>query len=302
VSNRGETELSVFDGKVELTPKAPRSKAQIVESGLAYRVDAQGKTRQELIGLAPYRDARDSLARWRIIWEPFGPGSGQKFPGEAGRGWLTPWSIDVQGGSPIDDRTRVFDQPTLFPGTEMFLGLAAAAAGDAEACSASVSRSFGSIDQFTTVEPYTIEFLVRLDCDPTDIEQVRVFGLPHDAALTDSPAWQLEATRQSPDERVPAWQLASRRGADLRDRLLPVRQGVAYRCLVHVHPQRGLWRATVSNRRVSISNAFRDAQPLQGDADRSMTLGVEVTGKAGSTVEFSLDAIRIQNPPTVEKR
>jgi ferric-dicitrate binding protein FerR (iron transport regulator) len=302
VSDNGETELSVFDGKVELTPTAPLGTKQVVESGLAYRVDTQGKTHQEPILLAPYRDARDSLARWRIIWEPFGPGAGQKFPGQAGRGWLNPWSIGVRGGSLIDDRTGIFDQPTLFPGTEMYLGLAAAAAGTGEPCCVNVSRSFGSIDEFATAEPYTIELLVRLDCVPADIERVRVFGIPHDAASTDSPSWQLAATRQSNDDMAPAWQLARRRDADLHYQMLPVRRGVAYRCFVHVHPQRGLWRATVSNRRVSVSNAFRDALPLQGKADGSMTLGVEVTGKPGRAVKFSLDAIRIQNPPTRENR
>jgi len=298
VGDRGETELSVFDGKVELTPTAPQGTTQVVESGLSYRVDTQGKTHQESIRLAPYRDARDSLARWRIIWEPFGPGSGQKFPGHAGRGWLTSWSIGVQGGSLVRDRTGVFDQPTLFPGTEMYLGLAAAAEGAAEPCCVNVARSFGSIDEFTTAEPYTIELLVRLDCDPADIEQVRVFGIPHDAASADAPSWQLAATRQSPDDEAPAWQLACRRDAELHYQTLPVRRGVAYRCFVHVHPQRGLWRATVSNRRVSISNAFVDAQPLQDKADGPVKLGVEVSGRSGKAVEFSLDAIRIQNPPT----
>ena len=65
-----------------MTMTIRRGTTQVVESGLAYRVDTRGKTHQESILLAPYRDARDSLARWRIIWEPFGPGSGQKFPGQ----------------------------------------------------------------------------------------------------------------------------------------------------------------------------------------------------------------------------
>jgi hypothetical protein len=183
----------------------------------------------------------------------------------------------------------------------MYLGLAAAAAGDTQPCCVTVSRSFGSIDEFTTAAPYTIELLVRLDCAPADIEQVRVFGIPHDAASADSPSWQLAATRKSPDDKALVWQLARLSETDLHYQTLPVRRGVAYRCFVHVHPERGLWRATLSNRRVSISNSFRDAQPLQGKADGPMTMGVEVTGKTDRAVKFSLDAIRIQNLPTGEK-
>lgn len=55
VSDCGETELSVFDGKVELTPTAPQGTTRVVESGLACRVDAQGKTHHELIGLSTLR-------------------------------------------------------------------------------------------------------------------------------------------------------------------------------------------------------------------------------------------------------
>ncbi|MEP3478708.1 MAG: hypothetical protein ABJZ55_05630 [Fuerstiella sp.] len=41
--------------------------------------------------LQPYREARDSLRGWRIIWEPFGPGSETGlFPGGPGAGWAGP--------------------------------------------------------------------------------------------------------------------------------------------------------------------------------------------------------------------
>jgi len=299
VNGHGETELSVFDGRVELTPSVPQSETQVVESGLSYRVDTEGKTHQELIGLAPYRDARDSLRRWRIVWEPFGPGSGQPFPGHAGRGWLDAWSIDVQGGALLDERTGIFDEPKLFPGTEVHLALAAVAAGDAESCRLKVARSYGSIDQFTTTEPHTIELLVRLDCAPADIDRIRVFGTPYSPEKMPPPAWQFEANHSSSETERLAWQLAYREDGEVRYRTLPVRRGMTFRCFVEVHPQLGLWRTTVSNRRVSISNELRDGLRLEGDAVGPMALGVEVEGREGSDVRFSLDAIRIQNRPGV---
>ncbi len=299
VSDRGETELSVFDGKVELTPAVPQGKTRVVESGHACRVDIRGKTHQELIGLAPYRDARDSLRRWRIVWEPFGPGSGQRFPGRAGRGWLGAWSMDVENGSLVEDLTGVSGEHTLFPGTEVYLSVAANADAGTERCRAIVSRSFGSIDQFTTAEPYTIELLLRLDCDPTDVHRISVFGIPQGMASQDARAWQLQASRASTTPRHLAWRVGCQEANELRYRTLPVRQGMAFRCFVEIHPQLGLWRATVSNRRVSISNDLHDGMRLQGDVDGPMTLGVEVEGVEGSDIRFSLDAIRVQNRPGV---
>lgn len=299
VSDGGETELSVFDGKVELTPAVPQGKTRVVESGHACRVDVRGDTHQELIGLAPYRDARDSLRRWRIVWEPFGPGSGQRFPGRAGRGWLGAWSMDVENGSLVDDLTGVLDEHTLFPGTEVYLSVAASANAETERCRAIVSRSFGSIDQFTTAEPYTIELLLRLDCDPADVDRISLFGAPQGDASPDTRTWELKASRSSTAPKYLAWRVGCQESNELRYRALPVRQGMAFRCFVEIHPQLGLWRATVSNRRVSISNDLQDRMRLHGDADGPMTLGVEVEGKEGSDVRFSLDAIRIQNRPGI---
>jgi FecR-like protein len=299
VSDRGETELSVFDGSVELTPSVPEAETTLVQSGQSYRVDEKGNAKSWSIGLAPYRDARDSLRGWKIIWEPFGKGSDTGlFPGGPGAGWLEPWTIDVKNGSLLDEKTGITDVRSLYPGTEVYLRVATRAESEDSRPQARASRSFGPIDQFTTNEPYTIELLLRVESNPADIDRISVFGISRESGQDETPAWQLQATRSSEASEVLAWQVSSRDGSELRFRTLPIRWGMTFRCFVEVHPQLSQWRATVSNRHESVSNSFRDAVPLMGLVDGPVTLGFEVEGQEGKDIRFSLDAIRIQNRPS----
>ena len=298
VSDGGETELSVFDGSVEITPALPKAKTTLVRSGQAYRVDKEGHMKPWSIGLAPYEEARDSLRGWRIIWEPFGDGSETgPFPGSAGAGWQGPWTIDVEGGALVDELTGIADKRSLYPGTEVYLRVAAKADGPDKCCRARASREFGAIDQFRTDEPYTIELLLRAECDPANISRINVFGISQASGETETPAWLLQAATSEASDSL-AWQIGSREGLELRYHTLPVGWGMTFRCFIEVHPQLGQWRTTVSNRHESISNSYLDSIPLTGSADEPVILGFEVEGREVKEIRFSLDAIRIQNRPS----
>ena len=87
VDDQGETQLSVFDGMVELTPSVPNAETTIVSSGHGYRIADKGKT-VRLFELAPYKEARDALRGWQTVWEPFGPGSPTGLYPRRGWCWL----------------------------------------------------------------------------------------------------------------------------------------------------------------------------------------------------------------------
>ncbi|TWT84744.1 FecR protein [Planctomycetes bacterium CA13] len=298
VSNDGETELSVFDGKVQLTSSAEND-SQIVLAGLAVRVDKAGRMRHEPIHLAPYRDARDSLFRQRMVWEPFGPGSGQEFPGRKGRGWQDAWAIQTRAGSIIENETGVFSEPTLFPGTEFFLGIAAAADNSTESCQVRVARSFGSVDRFSTNEPFTVELLLRLDCEPQDVKSIRLIGAEDNSTASNLPLWEFEAAQiwQAGSEHL-AWQFRPSSSKHTEPLTLRVLQGVSIRCFIEIDPLMNQCRATISNRRVSISMKQANESSQSFASDGPVRLAFEVIGQEGKDVRFSMDAIRIQNRPT----
>lgn len=298
VDDSGETELSVFDGMVELTPATLGAATRVVESGQAYRVDNQGNAKRSVIGLAPYRDARDSIHGYRIVWEPFGRGSETgPFPGSAGAGWLGPWQVDVQDGDIDDSITGIADRRALHPGTEVYLRAGAMPQQDDQGVKLAVSRSFGPIDEFTTAEPYTIELLFRMECDPNNIQRVAVFGVADGLEPNLPPAWLMQATAS--DQADLSWRVDSLANGEVREKNLPIRWGATCRCFIEVQPQRGLYRVTVSDRLKTISSNLSDSAVLMGPVDGPVRLGVEVEGKDGKGVRFSIDAIRIQNLPSV---
>ena len=158
-----------------------------------------------------------------------------------------------------------------------------------------LSRTFYSFDQFNSDEPYTIEFLLRLESDPADIDQIRVFGVQ---AATEPADWEVVTRKQRNKDNL-RWQLY--RPGEMRTNTLPLLQDSVYRFLIEVDPDGGRWRASISDGSTAIWNTLRNGQPLRlrGDepADQN-TLGWELTVAPDSTVRFSLDAIRIQNNPT----
>lgn len=299
VDDRGETQLSVFDGQVELTPSTPEADTTVVSSGHAYHVDLDGNA-ERLFELEPYKDARDSLRGWQIVWEPFGPGSETgPFPGEAGAGWRGEWNVQVENGHSVDRRAGVSDKQPLYPGAEFYLTVAAQTDKAGDPFRAQVTRDFGPIDQFTTSKPYTIELLLRVESYVDQIERIGVCGRPILAGSDAADVWRLEANRNTADSGL-AWRIPTRNGDNWSSRSLPLDWWTTFRCFVEVDPRRGVWRATVASPEESISNEKRDAVPLTNSADGPMTLAFEVVGKGGKPIRFSIDGIRIQNHPDVK--
>ena len=298
VNDRGESQVSVFDGKVELTPSTEHAEPRIVSSGNGYYIAEQGEVIR-LFELAPYKEARDALRGWQTVWEPFGPGSpAGLYPGSIAAGWQSPWVAEVTQGILMKKRTGIFNRQPLHPGTEFYLSLRSRVRREDKNVRALMSRAFGSIDQFTTSKPYTIELLIRLESKQEDLERLSVFSKPDSAEKNDANSWQLDLQRASLNEEL-TWKLPRREidGHELVNRSLPVRPWATYRCFVEVEPELNIWRGAIANQEDSISNNFGDAIPLTNSVDGVMRLGFEVVGKNGKPVSFSVDAIRIQNRP-----
>ena len=298
VNAQGQTSLSVFDGKVELSSSSD-SEIEIVSAGQSYGIDDQGK-RERLSKLLPYKEARDSLRGWQIIWEPFGPGSTTgEFPGSAGAGWQGAWVVDHKGGI-AKKGSFVSDRQPLHDGAEYYLTIASQSENENTNAGAILSREFGEIDQFTTSEPYTIEMLVRIECEPDTLERLRIFSQPVSADSDDPATWQLDVNRRSSDDEL-AWHVPSRATGKLVDQTLAVGWWETVRFFVEVSPTQDYWRATVANNKNSISSGRQDAMSLNGVANGPMRICFEAVGKKGTPIRFSIDGIRIQNRPRNDK-
>ena len=298
VDREGETQLSVFDGQVELSSTSPDSKTTIVSSGHAYHIDTSGKSKR-LDELAPYKEARDSLRGWQIVWEPFGPGSATgPFPGASGAGWQSPWTVEIQRGTANDRNTGILAKQPLNPGSESYFTLHALPQSDDSEIQACASRTFGPIDAFQTSRPFTIEMLLRIESPPDAMEQVRLFCGIDTTEGSRANIMQLVASRDSTGEL--SWKTSGKNlsssGEDPRPDALVVKWWETVRCFVEIDPEEKLWRATIANSSESISIPL-DNVGIVPASDTPLLLGLEVVGKSGEGVRFSIDGIRIQNRP-----
>ncbi len=300
VDDHGDTRVSVFDGKVELTPALPNADKKIVSSGHGYLIADKGRA-VRLFELAPYKEARDALRGWQTIWEPFGPGSPTgPYPGTIGAAWQSPWKIDTPQGVLSKKRTGVFKKRPLHPGTEFDLSLRARSKKGKSQVNIRASRIFGSIDQFTTSKPYTIEMLIRFESPLDEMDRFSLCSKPAFANEDDPVCWQLDTVRSLPNEEI-AWQVPHREGNQLINHSLPVKWWTTYRCFVEIDPLRKTWRAAVASQEESVSNSLQDEVPLLNSAEGPMTLEFEAVSKNGKPVCFSIDAIRIQNRPDTKQ-
>lgn len=292
VDQRGDTELSVFDGEVEVEPAMLPSESQVIVAGHAVRVDRSGRCKS--YALAPYKRARDSLRKWQVIWEPFGPGSATgPFPGSEGAGWRGPWSVDTGDALAIEKQSGIFSDRPLYPGTEYYLSLAARPKNEQQQVQVAATREFGPIDQFTTQKPYSIELLVRIESNPRNMKSFRVFSRPEGAEADSEVAWQIEAIRQMPDDDV-SWSIPTGNEEEGNESLA-VLAWQTVRCYIEVDPVGQTYLPTVA----SFSRSIRSEVPvpLTNNSNGPMTLGFEAVGKDGTRVRYSVDGIRIQSLP-----
>jgi hypothetical protein len=206
----------------------------------------------------------------------------------------------VENGKLNDNRIGIFGEQSLHPGTEMYLTVTARPESPTRQCRTRVTRSFGPIDQFRTAEPYTVELLLRLESNPADVERIAVFGTSPTVSADETRVWQVQAGRTAADDDL-VWRIGCDHGDETRYNTLPVAWWKSYRCFVDVDPQRGIRRATVSNQQSSVSNKWRNTATPAGPPHRQLTLGFESTGRKGKAVRFSIDAICIQDRPSIDR-
>lgn len=293
-SKDGSSDVIVFDGEVELAARNTGEPApQRVVAGLAYHVDRDGEAHQQEFRQSAFENARTMIRRRKVIREPFR--NDRAFPGEAKNGWASPWSFEPINLLIDEQASGIYEETPLATGSRNYFTVVATSESNEDPGSLRLARTFDSFDQFNAQQPYTIEFLMRLESDPAVINQIRVFGVQ---AAVDPADWEI-VTRKQPKKDNLRWQLY--RPDDMRTNTLNLIQSNVYRFLIEVDPQGNRWRASISDGTQAIWNTLRNGRPLRlhGDkqADRN-TLGWEFQVAPGSTVRFSLDAIRIQNTPS----
>jgi hypothetical protein len=300
VDAEGRAVVDVFDGEVELTPSTSGAESTHVLSGLACGIDESGSAQSESVRLDRFDSVRDMLRNREVIREAFYDET--RMPGVERNGWIDVWRLDVHDGVMIDTETGVFDDRPLFPGSTSYLDASARADMEEKPCRVSLSRSFSSVGRFSIEEPYSIEFLIRLNRFPPDFQGVRVFGFLGHVDLEGTPAWELRAERSLDTPQQMAWRIPTNEDGKSGSEAFRIFEGITYRCHLEIDPQREIWRAGISTRGRSVSNSFQDEIPLNLDSKKTgdsaiSTLACEVIGAKGDDISFSVDAIRIQNRP-----
>jgi ferric-dicitrate binding protein FerR (iron transport regulator) len=298
-SEDGTSNIIVFDGEVELSPNnKPDAQSQKIAAGLAWQIDREGKGTRAEFRQASFEVPRSLLRRRRIIREPFR--SAKSFPGRQRTGWTSPWSLSGLPDDDLANSVHVLAESPLLPGTQNYLTIHAANDLRAAPLRLSLSRAFTSFDQFDVTVPYTVEFCFRLECAPASIRQIRISSAATDRDDIDESMWQVRTVRPSKDSSELQWRVYHPETDSNQFEMLPVAQGQTYRFLIEVDPVVRRWRMTISDGQRTIWNTLRNGDPLRlssGTVADGGQLRWSVTGKPGSEVKFSLDAIRIQNPP-----
>lgn len=290
-SNDGTSEVIVFDGEVELSARAAsETKPTRVFAGTAFRVDHE--TGPHLREFQPdlYEEARTALRQRKVIRYSFR--SDRFFPGKRNNGWTGPWNINSANLNIDKSQTGITSDRPLFNGTLNYLKVAGAAGTETDPSQLALSRGFASFERFDATQPFSIEFCVRVDGEPSDIQDIQ-FSVEHAATGNVSHIHTLRDQNEQPL----SWPTEGT--ADP----VTITQGTAYRFLIHIDPQGGRRRATVSDgKRSTRLRLTSDSSTTSSQADSSSEhlLSWDFTVHPGSDMQFSLDAIRIQNAPAPE--
>ena len=294
----GSLDVIVFDGEVELAPKNDsRAGQQRIAAGLAYRVDVDGRTHRREFRQTGFEEARSILRRRKVIREPFR--RDELFPGTARNGWTGPWELTSENLAVSDHETGIRSNNPLASDSRNYLTIAGQSGADGPPGRLGIQRGFESYDQFDSTQPYTVEFLFRLESDPAAIERIEVFGVQAPADPdNDRTDWRVGTPRRAENDDL-RWQLYRPQATSTKT--LPLVQGHIYRFLIEVDPRHLRWRASVSDGTRTIWNTIRDGAPLRlrsGMPTDQNVLGWELSVASGSELQFSLDAVFIQNNPT----
>jgi len=163
VDREGNTDLSVFDGSVQLVAKGDGNR-EVFTQGQGATISPTGVMRPQFL-LAAFEEPRDAISGYKIVWEPFGPGSA-----------TGPWQMKASPATEQATLATVTDSQPLHPGTEWYLHALSAMGDGQQMVRLEARRPYGSVDSFTIEEPYTIECLVRVQSNPSMLSRFEIAG------------------------------------------------------------------------------------------------------------------------------
>ena len=296
----GTSNVIVFDGEVELsTSGSPNAPPQSITAGLAWQVDHKGIARQQEFRPSGFEQSRTILHERRVIREAFR--NEKSFPGSKRLGWSGPWSLDVTNLVIDDVETGIHTEKPLFPGTRNYLTINATAGQGHSKSILKLSREFESFGQFDLSQPYTIEFAIRIESDPSSIRQIRIAGAPSPATSNDDGLWLVRTSSDPGATTELSWRLFHGDDTGSHFETLPIVRGQSYRFMIEVDPEKYQWRMSISDGTRTIRNTRRGGTPLPLGTlaeVKNVSMRWEVASDSDADLRFSLDAIRIQNSPT----
>lgn len=301
VDREGNTDLSVFDGSVQLVAKGDGNR-EVYTQGQGATISATGVMRPQFL-LAAFEEPRDAISGYKIVWEPFGPGSATgPFPGGADAGWLGPWQIEASPATEQATLATVTDSQPLHPGTEWYLHTLSAMGDGQQMVRLEARRPYGSVDSFTIEEPYTIECLVRVESNPSMLSRFEIAGFMG-AAISESqkPCWQIVAGQDSAAGSI-RWQ---RPPEDSGEEAAPGRAldtlvvgwWEPWRVCVAVDPPQNRWRFMLASPRQSWASSWQPLKTVSSVPSEHHEIVFRAAGKTPHRLSFAIDEVKIRNRP-----
>lgn len=301
VTADGETNLSVFDGAVELVAKNGGIR-DILSQGQGAVISADGTARPQFF-LMPFEEPRDAIRGYRIIWEPFGPGSATgEFPGAAGAGWRSAWQVNASPPGKPGELVTVTDRQPLHPGAEWYLVVTSEKPVAGATSRLQVRRAYGSVDAYSVDEPYTIECLVRVQSNPAFVDCFEIAGFAGPRAGAGAqPQWSLQALSENTAGKL-QWKFGDDAGGPSGqtdvDRIeMPVGWWEPWRVCVTVDPPNSRWRFMLASPHRSWASGWKalgESGKLPGDAHEIV---FTARGETPYRLSFAIDELRIRNLP-----
>jgi hypothetical protein len=227
----------------------------------------------------------------------FDDGPIDTYPGTAGEGWLTPWTIQATAFETTASAERL-TEPALRPGTGEFLSFSGTAAGAGKRTF--VARSYGDEPErgIDRSEPHRIVFLLRVD-------DISGFAATNDRILLWDRLSQSNAAHFSNPETM-TWGIVSQ-GADriwhyyaptLTTTGIAMTQGHVYQFVIDVEPAQNRYQLSLTDLNLGTSFSTQDWVPFRNADQEPDTVGGHLhfgayLDSAPQTATISIDSVRI---------
>ena len=301
VDRNGKTDLSVFDGSVQLVSKTGGNR-EIFTQGQGASISAKGVMRPQF-SLEAFEEPRDAISGYKIVWEPFGPGSATgPFPGLADTGWLGPWQVRA---APDGESTRlatIVDSQPLHPGAQWYLHLHSGEGDGRQTVRLEARRPYGSVDSFSIEKPYVLECLVRVQSNPLMLSQFEIAGFARgSAAESEVPSWHIVAGQDTVNGGLRWQRPLDDRGKDVVagrpvDTLM-VDWWEPWRVCVAVDPPQHRWRFMLASSTQSWASGWHSLDLATGGPVDSHEIVFGATGNKPHRLSFAIDEVKIRNRP-----